>query len=550
MLLLEASHITKYYEDRLILNLDEFKIYDGDRIGIVGVNGAGKSTLMGILSGQLEPDEGHVSRNVKLSIIEQFGDEVGDVSLNDINKKWKLNVNQSENLSGGEKTRLKIASALGKSTKLIFADEPTSHLDLAGIEMLESEFKRFDGAVVLISHDRTLLDKVCTKIIEVEAGLVREYTGNFTDYRNQKAHNRERANFEYEQYVKEKKRLEIAAQEKSQVATTMRDAPKRMGEKEARLHKAKTGSKRAKVNKAAKAIESRIEQLDIKEKPRELATVQFDLDYFTPIHGKSAVQLERVTKQFGERILFQDLSWTIKPGKKVALVGPNGAGKSTLLKMIINQEAGAKYSQSGKVGYFDQTLGKLDEQKTILENVMEDSRYPEVMIRTVLARLLLKREEVFKLVSVLSGGEKVKVALAKVFLGDYNILLLDEPTNYLDIFTHEELENVLKAYPGTILFATHDRSLMNNLANHVLVFSDGGPESFAGNYEQYLKSKEEANKRDKTDADLAEELLRVDHELTEVIARISMPGKGDSVEELEARYQFLLGEKRRLKAAQ
>jgi macrolide transport system ATP-binding/permease protein len=544
LLLLEANHIKKYYQDRLILDLEELKVYDRDRIGIVGVNGAGKSTLMSILSGQLETDEGHVQCNVKVSSIHQFGSAEHNVEINASNSRWKLDLENFGHLSGGEKTRLQIANAFGNNSKLLFADEPTSHLDLAGIEMLEGEFKQFNGAVLLISHDRTLLDKVCTKIIEVEAGQIKEYLGNFSDYRKQKSHQVERANFEYDQYVKEKKRLEEAAQEQSQAASSMRKAPKRMGLSEARLHKNKTASKRARVDKAAKAIESRVEQLEVKEKPRELATVQFDVEYFSPIHGKSAVQLERVSKQFDTKLLFKDFSCIVKPGSKTALIGPNGAGKSTLMKMILNQETGVRTSLSAKVGYFDQTLSGLDEDKTILENVIEDSPYPEVMIRTVLARLLFKSEDVFKRVSVLSGGEKVKVALAKVFLGNFNILLLDEPTNFLDIFTHEELENVLKAYPGTILFATHDRSLMNSLADYVLVFNNGKIEFFDGNYEQYQKNKEKPS--DTTTQHLGQELLKIENELTEVIGRLSMPAKGDSIEQLEERYQFLLREKRRL----
>lgn len=541
MLILEAKGIEKSYGDRLIFKLDELQVQHDERIGIVGMNGAGKTTLLDILSGESIPETGYVIHHGMTAVLPQLNDTEKRADV-DIEAKWQVHRLSDENLSGGERTRRKIATALGRQADMLFADEPTSHLDLNGIEMLEKELKQYKGAVFLISHDRELLDAVCTKIIEIENGEIHEYPGNYSAYREQKAHQKERARFEYEQYTKEKKRLQAAAQEKMRKVQSMKKTPKRMGNSEARLHKMEARQKKAKLDRNVKAIESRIEHLEKKEKPKEQEAVQFDIQFFAPVHGKFAIRLERLTKRFDGRTLFRGLSCTIKPGMKVALVGKNGAGKSTLLNMIAHEEEGVQLAGSGKLGYFHQDLSTLDKEKSILKNVSEESPYPETMIRTVLARLLFKREDVFKPVGALSGGERVKVSLAKVFLGDYNILLLDEPTNYLDIFTQEELEGVLTAYPGTIVFATHDRHLMNRLTDHVLVIEDENAVFFEGNYEQYVKSREQSS----TNTD-EQTILKLENELAEVIGRLSMLQTEDSKQELENRYQWLLKELRRIK---
>ncbi|HET7616047.1 MAG TPA: ABC-F type ribosomal protection protein, partial [Bacillales bacterium] len=461
MLMLEAKNLEQSYSDRTIFQIKNLQVQHDERIGIVGLNGAGKTTLMNVLSGKSVPEEGQVIHHGTVALIPQLEGETEKAAPQN-ESKWRISHVDEENMSGGERTRKKIAGALEQRAAMLFADEPTSHLDLGGIEKLETELKTYKGAVFLISHDRELLDIVCTKIIEVENGEVHEFNGNYSAYREQKARQRERAWFEYEQYTKEKRRLQATAREKSEKVKKMRKAPSRMGISEARLHKRAANEKKEKIENKAKAIESRIRQLEKKEKPKEQETVRFDTHSFTPVNGKFAIQLERVTRRFGERTLFSELSCMIQPGAKVAFVGKNGAGKSTLLKMIADGAEGVRVAGSGKVGFFRQDLSTLDDRKSIYENVSHKSPYPESTIRTILARLLFKRDDVFKPIGVLSGGEKVKAALAKLFLADYNVLLLDEPTNYLDLFTHEQLEEVLAAYPGTILFATHDRRLMNH----------------------------------------------------------------------------------------
>lgn len=518
MLLLEARNIEKSYGDRVVFRAEKLEVVHGDRIGIVGPNGAGKTTLLTILSGDLQADSGTVSAFAASAFIRQLelAEEEGTSSKG--RQKWGI-TQVHDSMSGGEHVRLKIASALEQQAPLLFADEPTSHLDLAGIRQLEESLRSYPGAVLLISHDRELLDAICTRIWEVEHGVVSEYKGNYSAYREQKEQNKKRQWAEYEAYQKEKKRLTQAIIEKKQHARGMKDAPKRMSSSEAKLHKMQAQGKREKVEQSAKALESRLAQLEEKERPKELARVQFDLHQEAEYRGRTAIQCNQVKVRAGSRSLFADLTFRVQRGQKVALIGANGSGKSTFLSMIAQKEEGISLSPGIRLGYFNQTLSILDEELSILQNVKKDSRYPESTIRTALARLLFPGDSVHKPVSLLSGGERVKVALAKVFFGDYHVLLLDEPTNYLDIPTQEELELLLADFPGTILFATHDRKLMTGLADAVLSFDESQPVLFSGGYQEY----QEAKNRKKTRDEKAEQILLLETKLTDLVGRLSVP---------------------------
>lgn len=546
MLLLEANGIEKTFSERLIFKMEQsLYIYSGDRIGIVGVNGAGKSTLLHILAGMEEPDSGDVKIYGTTAIFSQLGKEEKRPS-EQLQSKWKVKDLRFSTMSGGEKTRLKLANVLANEPNLLFLDEPTSHLDLDGIDHLEEELKKHKGALVLISHDREFLDSLCTKIIEIESAKVIEYKGNYSAYRDQKEHNRQRHQAEYEAYVKEKTRLQQAAREKAQKVKSMKKKPRRMSYSDAKaaMGNAEVNKKQGSLSKSVKAIEKRIDQLEKKERPKEIEVVQFNLNYFSQIHNKTVVQAQEVTKSFDDRLLFNDLSFIVKPGMKVALIGENGAGKSTLLNMIYSRDPQFTLSNAVEIGYFHQDLSLLDVNKTILENVQQSSNYPESFIRTVLARLLFKQNDVYKVVDNLSGGERVKTALTKLFLGHYNMLLLDEPTNYLDIFSQEALEQVLIAYPGTIIFATHDRRLMKTLADHLLIIENKTVRSFSGNYDSYVKKKQEDDGRS---SNIEEERLRLELELSDVIGRLSISRKEDNKEELERRYDQLIKEINRIK---
>ncbi|SDN31192.1 macrolide transport system ATP-binding/permease protein [Fictibacillus solisalsi] len=537
MLLLETTDLEKSFKDKLIVQLKEpLLIHSGDRIGVVGQNGAGKTTLMHMLAGEEPVDKGEVHVYGKISSVFQTAREAE--TSEKLKKKWGLNHKMYSSMSGGEKTRLCLAAALEKEPDLLFMDEPTSHLDLDGILQLEQELSSFKGAVVVISHDRAFLDQVCTKIIEIADTVPSFYTGNYSSYQKQKEHKLTRQQFEYETYTKERRRLKEAAKAKTQKVKSMKKKPSRMSYSEAKLGKGKVKSKQAAMMKNVKAMKKRMEQLEKKEKPKEMEYVQFDIAKLSPVHARFAVQVNDMEKTVGQRQLFHEVSFAVKPGMKVALTGPNGCGKTTLMNMILRGHSSVTASQALKIGYFHQNLENVDGERTILENVSEQCPYSKMFVRTVLARMLFKQEDVHKKVKVLSGGERVKTALAKIFLGDFNLLLLDEPTNYLDIFTREALEHVLSAYPGTILFATHDRQLMNQVADHLLVFKEGKCLFFQGNYAAF--EQQHAKEIQQEPFVAQEELLTLELERADLIGRLSMPGKGAEKEMLEQRYQELL----------
>ncbi|CAM4060531.1 ABC transporter ATP-binding protein [Bacillus manliponensis] len=536
MNILHAQNIEKSFGDRTVFTLPSLEIYENDRIGIVGVNGAGKSTLLQILSKELEPDCGTVTHYGSAAIIPQLGEQETEGASSFAKGTW--NVNHVGNvMSGGEHMRLKIAAALEQDASILFADEPTSHLDLHGREQLEKSLQSYKGAIVLISHDRTLLDSICTKIIEIEDGTIHEYKGNYSHYRAQKERARIEQQGEYEKYISERKRLEQSIMKRKQQASGMMSIPSRFGSAESKFFKMAAANSQGKVMKAAKTLETRLEKLEKKEKPKEIVGSKFDVQYHAPIHSKYALHFHKTTNKMGKRTLFQHITGSITPGSKLAIIGKNGSGKTTLFRMILENERGIQLSKSCKIGYFEQTLSILQTEKTIIENIMEETNYSEAFVRTVLARLLFRREDVHKHVSVLSGGERMKVALAKIFLGDYNMLLLDEPTNYLDILAQEELEDMLAEYPGTVLFVSHDRTFIRNVADHILHIDEDAPRVFHGNYEQYT------TKTEKTSVNPAEqELMRLQTRLTEVIGRLSMPSKNDNAALLEQEYERLLQE--------
>jgi macrolide transport system ATP-binding/permease protein len=419
-------------------------------------------------------------------------------------------------------------------------------MDMGGIRLLEEKLRNFKGAVVLISHDRALLDSLCTRIAEIEDGRLTVYEGSYSAYRRQKQERFERQQFEYEQYVREKAKLENAILEAKQRVKEMKKAPSRMGNSEARLHKRKANGKKAKVDRAAKAIQSRLDLLEVKEKPREAARTLIDMHASCMPVSRTAIRGKGISKHFGSRVLFSSLDFTVATGSKVALVGANGTGKTTLLRMIVNLEEGITASNGVRIGYFSQNLDILDPDMTILENVMKGSIYPESIVRTMLARLLFKREDVYKRVGDLSGGERVKAAFAKVFTGDANVIVLDEPTNYLDVFSQEALEGVLGEYDGTLLFASHDRMLIDNVADHLMVFESGSVHSFEGSYSQYLESKKRL--ADKSPDEIRKRQLLLETRLAAVTGKLSSPSANDKAEELDREFRQLVEELKEIRS--
>jgi macrolide transport system ATP-binding/permease protein len=578
MLLLNAGNIKKYYADRLILEVDDLKIYTGDRIGIVGANGSGKTTLMDILSGCIEPDEGYVKRYCELAYIRQFEKERRGKVEGKLLKEFELDRKlQRDGLSGGERTRLKIVEAFSKDNVLLFADEPTSNLDYKGIELLTQKLDRLDSFVI-ISHDRSLLDKLCTHILEIRDGKVRMYNGNYTFYRQQYKMDQDRAADEYKKYISEKTALESAIANRAKRAKKMRKAPKRMGNSEARLHTRTANEKQEKLHNAANSLVTRLEKLEAKEKPRELSSIKLDFSLTNPPENRFIITCEKLSFNYDTVPVFEDAGFSLYNGVKTALWGENGSGKTTLLNLISESYNNIGHSNisivpKAKIAYFRQGFENLVPQETVLENVMRDSVQQETVARTILARLLIQGDAVYKRVEVLSGGEKIKVAFAKIFVSNANVLLMDEPTNYLDMQSIEALENVLKEYEGTVLFVSHDRAFVNNVADRLLLIKDRRIEAFDGKLDEYEEyetgkklidksfidknfagrsfkgSKSSASnlKGSRTAGDMAKDVRRsipdgiertmLQMRLTEIVAKLSTAG--DDREALEEEYSRL-----------
>lgn len=536
-ILLSANHIVQYFGERKILEFEKLNVYEGDHIGIVGGNGVGKTTLLNILSGELIPDEGSVIREVPVSYFKQFRDRAEQVDLQKCRKLGLTGKLSREHLSGGEMTRLGLA-AMNKDSLLTFADEPTANLDADGVELCCQMLEQC-STLLLISHDRAVLNRLCTRIVEVRDGCLYFYTGNFAAYHEQREQAFKRQEFEYQQYRSEKSRLEKAARQRSQASKSVRKAPSRMGNSEARLHKREAGEKMEKLDNARKAILSRLEQLEVKEKPREMAQVRIDFSLTDPPANREIVMGDHITFSYGKKLIFENASFSLPKGSKTALIGPNGAGKTTLMELIWSGATGIRLVPKAKIGYFKQNLDTLDLSKTVLENVMETSVQSEKTMRGILARLLIRREDVFKKVSVLSGGERVKLAFAKLFGSPANLLLLDEPTNFLDMPAIEALQQMVEDYEGTVLFVSHDRTFLEECATRILRIEGRKLISFDGNLTEWEKKQIESKSEKKMDKLLLE--LR----LADVISRLSTPNCQNK-EELEKEFEQLIAQKNAL----
>lgn len=466
-MLLEINNLEKSYGARTVVSLKRLALYRGDKLAVVGKNGAGKTTLLKLIAGEEEPDSGRVQVRGQLCVIAQF-DTPHDKNAH----------------SGGEKTSALIAQAFEQCPELLVADEPTTNLDLPGIERLEAAFLAFDGALLLVSHDRALLSSVCTKVLEVENGICTLYSCGYEDYLAQKRLENAAQAARFDAYTQEASRLKKVAQEKARQSASVKKAPKRMGNSEARLHKMGGQSQKAKLDRAAKAARSRLEQLDRPEKPWQERDIAFDLRA-TAIHSPVLVDVRGVFKRFGDKAVLDDCAFTVPNKMKTALVGANGAGKTTLLELIAARAAGVEPCAHLRIGYFKQDLSTLAMQKSVLENAMDGAAYDETFVRTVLARLLFRRDAMHQKAATLSGGERLKLALARIILSGFHLLVLDEPTNFLDVESREALEAVLQAYPGAVLFVSHDRAFLRSLADRVVHLSGGRAETFEGGYEAF-----------------------------------------------------------------
>lgn len=539
-MILQLSHIYKSFGAKEILTNVSLQIRQKDRVAIVGRNGSGKSTLLKIIAGIEDYDRGDIfkpnditigylpqqstlqsSRSIweemvsvfqqllqlqhKLHTLEKemqkatqkeqqdilttydrlqqtFIDAGGysyettiKTVLSGLNFKETMYNQKIHTLSGGQKTRLALGKLLLQSPDLLILDEPTNHLDLDTLAWLENYIQHYQGAIVLVSHDRYFLDRTVSTIYELEYQQINKYTGSYTDYVEQKAKNYEQKLAAYEQQQTEIKRM------KSFI--------------ERNIARASTAGR-------ARSRRKQLEKIDHLNKPmidNKTANISFSTKRKS---GYDVLKLKNVSFQYktATKTLFKNIHMHIRRKDRIALVGPNGIGKSTLLKIIYGtlqpttgeRIVGTKVDMS----YFDQEQANLSSTKTVLDELWDD--YPlvdEQDIRTVLGNFLFTGNEVLNIVNTLSGGEKARLALAKLFMEQGNLLLLDEPTNHLDIHSKEALEAALQDFSGTILFISHDRYFINKIANQVIDMQKDSFTLYLGNYDYFLEKKAEQLER-------------------------------------------------------
>ena len=548
-LIIDANGIVLRHGERTVLDIDHLKIYDGERVGLIGENGAGKSTLLAILAGELEPDAGAVRRYGPAALIRQSGEARLDGSQR-LRSEFRA-PEARDGLSGGEQTRRRIAGALSEGAALLLADEPTTDLDAAGVARLRQRLGQHEGALVLVSHDRDLLNALCTRILHLEDGRLTDFPGGYDAYQRELERRRAHQQFEYDQYRAEQSRLKAAMQQKAEWAASVKKAPKRMGNSEARLHTREYTNAVLRQSSAKKKLEGRLDRLEKKDRPRDLPDIRMALGAARPIAARTALtaRCDRLTA--GSRTLLAGASLTLPTGSRTALTGENGCGKTTLLRALRGEpspgtrfEGSVRLNPGARIGAFDQDHAKaLDFRQTALQNAMADSALDASTARTVLARLNLRGDAVFKPVSVFSGGERAKVALAKLLLSDANLLVLDEPTNHLDLFAMEALEGLLAGYAGTLLFVSHDRAFTRAVATRLWTIEGGTIATFEGTPDQL----EAARNRDR-DAEARQlRITALEMRLAAIAARMSAPKKGDRPEALNAEYEAAAEELRALK---
>lgn len=550
-MLLDVNNVSKSIKHKEILNDISFKLYKKDKIGIVGRNGVGKTTLLRIITSDLEADSGSIKFYGSFGYLPQnlfTNNHIYVYELmNETNKygeflsllnKFRLKDiehQKIESLSGGEKTKLYLIKLLLRKPDVLILDEPTNHIDNETKEWLEDFINNFDGAVLMVTHDRYFLDKTVTKIFELENKSIKEYSGGYTFYAKQKKIELDRERREYTQYVKEKKKLEIAARKHMERANKYNN----MSQNDFQRHKA------AKIAKRSKAIISRLENMEEKKKPEVSKNINIKLQGSSDKISNILVRAEGLSKSY-DRVLFENVNFNIYRNSRIGLVGKNGVGKSTLLKGIMGkvQLDGKIYiAPSTKIGYFSQELEELNLDTTILEELKSINSH-ESYVRTLLGSMLFRRDEVYKKISNLSYGERVRVAFLKLILEENNLLILDELTNFLDIPTKEIIEDALLDYKGAILFVSHDRYFINKMAEETWELSNNGIRQYLGGYSYYLskKNKSQSNER----INIKEKILKLQMELSHISYRL-MNCDEEEKAQLEKEYFQINRELKKLK---
>ncbi len=460
-MILNISNLSKSYVGQSVLKEVSFHLEEKEKAAIVGINGSGKTTLLRCILGIEEADEGGIafSKDKKMAYLAQ---QHADMEQED---------EEYESLSGGQKTKKRLEEILMEKPDLLILDEPTNHLDIGSIQWLEKVLKRYDGAVLLVSHDRYFLDKIVTKVIDLERGKARMYLGNYTAYVEKKKMIRE---------------AEIKAYENQQAE---------IKHQEAVIEKLKQFN-REKSIKRAESREKLLSKVERLEQPEDLQNEMRLLFMPREASGNDVLIAKDLGKSFDGKRLFSHGTFSIQRGEHVAVIGDNGTGKTTLLKilngLIQADEGEFRLGSKVKIAYYDQEHAVLHMEKTLFDEIQDT--YPDMnntRVRNVLAAFLFTGDDVYKKVGDLSGGERGRVSLAKLMLSDANFLILDEPTNHLDIQGKEVLEEAIRNYEGTVLYVSHDRYFINQTATRILELFSNRFDNYIGNYDYYLEKKED-----------------------------------------------------------
>jgi ATP-binding cassette, subfamily F, member 3 len=511
--MLTIADVSKSYGTRTLFSDVSLFIARSDRYGLVGPNGAGKSTLFNLILGEEAPDEGTIEweRGADFGFLPQESAPVADETIlqiatsgkklvpendDDYDIDWTLeprakkilaglgfregdSEKQAKTFSGGWVMRAHLARLLVAEPALLLLDEPTNHLDLEALLWFQDYLTRYPGGLVVISHDRAFLNALCTGILELRNNTLNRYTGNYDDYMLEKEARKEQQAASYKNQQREIAHLQKFVD--------------RFGAKASMASRAKSKEKQI----------ERLEAVAVEEPQDELKRIHFKFPK-PPRSGLKVVELEHVQQSYGDHVVYRDLNFTAERGQRIVLVGPNGAGKSTLLKIladVVPIKGGTRELGSNVVpGYFAQNrLDNLHADATVFENVMElrtnENQLTEQQGRAILGAFLFRKDDVHKKVSVLSGGEKSRLALARLLVKPPNLLLMDEPTTHLDIASIDALVGALQEYEGTFIFISHDVYFIRALAQTVLHVHSGRLTPYAGNYDYFLEKSKATNAR-------------------------------------------------------
>lgn len=475
--MISAKNVTKTYAGDIILNGVDFKIGNNRKIGIVGRNGCGKTTLLKLINGIEELSGGNIDiQNEKFGYIpqefdfpEKMVEEFLEEQLEDLSEKYKIGILVSQlefhnydpyqiisTLSEGQKMKLKLIQTLLHEPTTLFIDEPTNHLDIEGIMWFEEYIKRLNKTVVMISHDRAFLNNTVDEIWEIENKKIIRFVGDYDNYKEEKLKLIDKWNEEYVLFLKKKKQLETLIEN---------------------VRKIKDGKARGRAVEAAKKRYDR--EIEQNKKEKYESKKISDVDFSTDIRAsKLMVRLDNVSKSYGSKEVYKELSFELRGQEKVWLFGPNGSGKTTMVKMIMGEEAPTsgeiKIGNNIKIGYFAQKQTHLDYQQKLLDHFMELTHASLSEALGMLKRFLFDKDAVQKRVSQLSPGERARFAFAIFAYNDYDLLILDEPTNHLDIEAKEVIEKSLSEYKGTLLLVSHDRYFVEQVGvNKLLNLKEG-----------------------------------------------------------------------------